>query len=33
MCEFGLLWLDDFGIGMVNFFVLSEVCYDYIKIV
>lgn len=32
MCEFGSLWLDDFGIGMVNFFALSEVRYDYIKI-
>lgn len=32
MCEFGPLWLDDFGTGMANFSALSEVRYDYIKI-
>lgn len=30
--EFGPLWLDDFGTGMANFSVLSEVRYDYIKL-
>ncbi len=28
MCEFGPLWLDDFGTGMANFSALSEVRYD-----
>lgn len=32
MCEFGPLWLDDFGTGMANFSALSEVRYDYIKV-
>ena len=32
MCEFGPLWLDDFGTGMANFSALREVRYDYIKI-
>ena len=32
MCEFGPLWLDDFGTGMANFSALSEVNYDYIKV-
>ena len=32
MCEFGPLWLDDFGTGMANFSALSEVSYDYIKV-
>ncbi|MCQ8930121.1 cyclic-guanylate-specific phosphodiesterase [Escherichia albertii] len=32
ICEFGPLWLDDFGTGMANFSALSEVRYDYIKI-
>lgn len=32
MCEFGPLWLDDFGTGMANFSALNEVRYDYIKI-
>lgn len=32
LCEFGPLWLDDFGTGMANFSALSEVRYDYIKI-
>ncbi|WP_230353389.1 cyclic-guanylate-specific phosphodiesterase [Lelliottia sp. WAP21] len=32
MCEFGPLWLDDFGTGMANFSALSEVQYDYIKV-
>ncbi|WP_312951541.1 cyclic-guanylate-specific phosphodiesterase [Superficieibacter sp.] len=31
-CEFGPLWLDDFGTGMANFSALSEVRYDYIKV-
>ena len=30
MCEFGPLWLDDFGTGMANFSALNEVRYDYI---
>lgn len=32
LCEFGPLWLDDFGTGMANFSALSEVRYDYIKV-
>ncbi|EPG4959197.1 TPA: cyclic-guanylate-specific phosphodiesterase [Citrobacter amalonaticus] len=32
MCEFGPLWLDDFGTGMANFSALNEVRYDYIKV-
>ncbi|MEO3991526.1 cyclic-guanylate-specific phosphodiesterase [Pseudocitrobacter cyperus] len=32
ICEFGPLWLDDFGTGMANFSSLSEVRYDYIKV-
>lgn len=32
ICEFGPLWLDDFGTGMANFSALSEVHYDYIKV-
>jgi EAL domain-containing protein (putative c-di-GMP-specific phosphodiesterase class I) len=32
ICEFGPLWLDDFGTGMANFSALSEVRYDYIKV-
>lgn len=32
LCEFGPLWLDDFGTGMANFSALSEVSYDYIKV-
>lgn len=32
ICEFGPLWLDDFGTGMANFSALNEVRYDYIKI-
>ncbi|EOV9625453.1 cyclic-guanylate-specific phosphodiesterase [Cronobacter sakazakii] len=31
-CEFGPLWLDDFGTGMANFSALNEVRYDYIKV-
>lgn len=32
LCDFGPLWLDDFGTGMANFSALSEVRYDYIKV-
>ena len=32
LCEFGPLWLDDFGTGMANFSALNEVRYDYIKV-
>ena len=32
ICEYGPLWLDDFGTGMANFSALSEVRYDYIKV-
>ncbi|WP_110791887.1 cyclic-guanylate-specific phosphodiesterase [Cronobacter sakazakii] len=31
-CEFGPLWLDDFGTGMANLSALNEVRYDYIKV-
>ena len=32
LCEFGPLWLDDFGTGMANFSALNEVRYDYITV-